>query len=345
MNGRPRLIPTQASPDARALGALLAVVVNYRCAGLTLDCVRSLMADLARSARPARVTVVDNASDDGSVEIIRAGVEAAGWGGSIEVIDAGRNAGFAAGNNAAIRLAMGAADPPEFVWLLNPDTLVKPGATEALAGFLEQRAEVGICGSSLEDASGRRVSAAHRMLSPLTELESGARLGLFSALIGKNMALTERPYRCGWVSGASLMARREVFETVGLMDEEFFLYYEEVDFCQRARAHGWQVWHVPASRIAHFEGSTTGVNAAGRRRPEYWYSSRRRFFRKHYGVGGLLAADALWALGHASLKARRALRLGGSDQGLPQRAMRDLLGGDARALLRGGAGTTGGARA
>lgn len=340
MSLRPANNPAHTSSDARAFGALLAVVVNYRCAGLTMDCLRSLMADLARTPRPARVTVVDNASGDGSLEAIRAGVEAAGWADSIEVIDAARNAGFAAGNNVAIRRALEAPEPPEYIWLLNPDTLVKPGASEALAAFLEARAEVGICGSSLEDGAGRRVSAAHRMLSPLTELESGARLGLFSALIGKNMALTEKPYRCGWVSGASLMARRQVFETTGLMDEKFFLYYEEVDFCQRARADGWQIWHVPASRIAHFEGATTGVSEPGRRRPEYWYSSRRRFFRKHYGVGGLLAADTLWTLGHVSLKVRRALRLGGSDSGLPQRALRDLLVGDARALLSGGAKTS-----
>jgi hypothetical protein len=142
--------------------------------------------------------------------------------------------------------------------------------------------------------------------------------------------------RCEWVSGASLMLRRGVIEAIGLLDEGFFLYFEEVDYCLRARQAGWEVWYVPESRVVHFEGASTGIRTASRRRPSYWFASRRRFFAKHYGIAGLVAADALWAVGHASLRARRTLGLGrGGDIPDPPGIAKDLLWGDLQALVRG----------
>ena len=89
------------------------------------------------------------------------------------------------------------------------------------------------------------------------------------------------------------------------------LYYEEVDFCRRARRAGWSCWLAADARVMHLEGAATGIKAAGQRRPPYWFASRRRFFVKAYGIGGLVLADLLWALGRTSLVLRRALGLGG----------------------------------
>jgi GT2 family glycosyltransferase len=143
-------------------------------------------------------------------------------------------------------------------------------------------------------------------------------------------------HACDWVSGASLVVRREVVEDIGLMDEDFFLYFEEVDFCWRAKKAGWAIWYVPAARVLHLEGASTGIRATARRRAAYWYDSRRRFFIKHYGVAGLVLADVMWAAGRLSFLLRCLLRLGGKGFAAdPKWYMWDLLVGDLRALVGG----------
>lgn len=315
------------------------VITNYRTGELVVECLRSLTAEVER-VPGTRVIVVDNASPDDSVERIRAAIRAEGWSGWASLMPLDRNGGFAFGNNAAIRAVLAAAEPPAYVFLLNPDTVARPGAVGALVEFMEAHADVGIAGSRLEDPDGQVQSSAHRVHSPLTELENGARLGIVSRLLANRIVsppVQDTPHRCDWVSGASMIVRREVIESIGLMDEGYFLYFEEVDFCDRAQQAGWACWYLPDSRVVHDEGRSTGIRKVGVRRPQYWYDSRRRFFLKTYGVAGLLAADALWALGRASLLLRRRLGLGGDVTGDPRSFALDLLWGDLKALATGAA--------
>jgi GT2 family glycosyltransferase len=198
---------------------------------------------------------------------------------------------------------------------------------------------VGIAVSRLEDAAGVAECSAHHAPSPLGELVSGASLGILSRAL-KRYAVTpplrDIAHECDWISGASLMVRKEVFEEIGLLDEKYFLYFEEVDFCTRARKAGWEIWFVPESRVVHLEGSSTGIKQTARRRPQYWYDSRRRYFVKHFGVTGLMLADALWAIGRTSLALRRILGLGSGGQTRdPKSFAFDLLWGDLRCLLTG----------
>ena len=146
--------------------------------------------------------------------------------------------------------------------------------------------------------------------------------------------MREAAHECDWVSGASLMVRREVFEEIGLFDEGYFLYFEEADFCMRAHTAGWKIWFVPESRVVHIEGASTGIRNVRQRRPRYWYDSRRRYFVKHFGVFGLILADVLWVVGRTSLALRRMLRLGsgGSEQD-PKWFAFDLLWSDLRSLF------------
>jgi GT2 family glycosyltransferase len=316
---------------------LCIVIVNYRTAPLVAECLRSI-AEQAANLGGMRVVVADNASGDDSTSTLGGLIEREGWGGWVSLLALPRNGGFAAGNNAAIGLATGFERPDYFV-LLNPDTICRPGAIGALVDFMESHPRAGIAGSRLEDASGAPAHSAHNFFSPLGELEAGARLGILSRALGR-FAVTpparEQRHECGWVSGAALAVRASVFKQIGLFDEGFFLYFEEVDFCARARKAGWQVWHVPESRVVHFEGAATGIQDARRRRAPYWYHSRRRYFVKHHGVAGLLMADALWALGRGSLALRRALGLGSGDGAPePRRFAADLLWGDLRALVDG----------
>jgi hypothetical protein len=224
--------------------------------------------------------------------------------------------------------------------LLNPDTVAREGAIKVLVGFMDGHPRAGIAGSLLENADGGVECSAHRIHSPLSELDAGARLGLLSRLLHRYV-VSECPaaeaHQCDWVSGASLIVRREVLEQVGLMDDGFFLYFEEVDFCRRAQQAGWECWYVPDSRVVHLEGASTGIRATAKRRAKYWYDSRRRFFVKHYGIIGLVAADVLWAIGRFSFLLRRGLRLGARSNVNydPKWFMFDLLWGDLRAILTG----------
>lgn len=324
------------------------VIVNFRTPGLVMQCLASLT-DPDCAPDYLSSTVVDNASGDDSTEVISHCIIRNKWSPWAQVVASGRNGGFAYGNNIGLRATLAATTPPDYVMLLNPDTLVRPGAIQALLTFMESHPRVGIAGSLLETPEGGVDSSAHRVHSPLSELDGGARLGVLSRLLRRHVvseAPRPEPHACDWVSGACMIIRRQVIEDIGLMDEGFFLYFEEVDYCWRAKKAGWEVWYVPEARVLHLEGASTGIRAAARRRASYWYDSRRRFFIKHYGVAGLLAADALWAAGRLSLLLRNRLGLGG--QGLeadPKWFMWDLLVGDLRALASGRAWPLKGERA
>jgi len=314
------------------------VIVNYRTADLALECLRSIAAQTAL-VPTLKTVVIDNASGDGSVEKIAGFIKRQRWEGWASVLPLQRNGGFAFGNNAGIANALKSSPRVDYVMLLNPDTIVEQGAIRALMDFMDSHPAAGIVGSRLENAQGEAEASAHNSPSPLGELESSARLGPLSRVLYRyrvSPPVRDTAHECDWVSGASLMIRRAVFEQIGLLDEGYFLYFEEVDFCMRARKAGWKIWFVPDSRVIHLEGASTGVRESTRRRPQYWFDSRRRYFVKHFGVLGLLLADMLWLLGRSSLGLRRALRLGsGGTMKDPKGFALDLVWGDLRALLTG----------
>lgn len=319
------------------------VIVNYRTPELAVDCLRSLFPQVD-ALNNGRVVVIDNNSGDDSVPKLQSAIAQNSWSNWAEVMPLDRNGGFAYGNNAGIRAALASSDRVDYVMLLNPDTLVRDGAIGALVGFMKSHSRAGIAGSLLENADGGVDCSAHRIHSPLSELDAGARLGLLSRLLLRHV-VSDPPrseaHQCDWVSGASLIMRRAVLDDIGLMDDGYFLYFEEVDFCFRAKRVGWQVWYVPQSRVMHLEGAATGIRAVAKRRPKYWYDSRRRFFVKQYGVPGLVVADLFWAMGRATFLLRRLLRLGGGQSAHdPKWFMFDLLWGDLRAILTGQVWTT-----
>ena len=312
------------------------VTVNYRTSALVLDCLRSLASQI-RLLGNGKVVVMDNASGDGSVQRLTNAIQLEGWESWVEVVALERNGGFAFGNNAGIQMALAAK--ANFIILLNPDTLVRPKAIEQLIEFMQSHPRVGIAGSLLETPDGGVDCSAHTIHSPLSELEGAARLGIISRLLSRHNVsppLRHETHPCDWVSGACMIVRRSVIEDIGLMDDRFFLYFEEVDYCWRAKQAGWEIWYVPQARVLHLEGASTGIRAVAKRRASYWYDSRRRFFIKHYGIAGLLLADILWATGRISLLLRNKLGLGGKGiEAGPKRFMADLLLGDLRALFNG----------
>ncbi|WP_020473784.1 glycosyltransferase family 2 protein [Zavarzinella formosa] len=294
-----------------ALSATVAVViVNYRTPSLTIDCLRTLVPE--RERLPGlRAIVVENASGDDSYAVLAEAIRREGWDWA-ELLTATKNNGFAAGNNVALRTL--ASTSVDYIWLLNPDTLLEPGAAVSLAEFLNARPHVGIAGSHLLNIDGSFQTSAYRFPSAVADFENWVRLGFVSKALEYfrvSMKQSEVPHRADWVSGASLMLRREVLDAIGLMDEGFFLYFEETEYCQRARMTGWDIWHVPDSRVTHIAGQSTGItgdHTAPKRRPKYWFDSRSRYFEKCNGRTRAMLADAAFLTAFSLWKLQRAIR-------------------------------------
>ncbi len=295
------------------LQSVLIVIVNYRSAGLAVDCLRSLEPEIV-GYPAAKVVVVENASGDDSAEQLRRAIDLEGWGGWASLVVAPRNGGFAAGNNVAIAPALGSDSPPDLVWLLNPDTIVRPGALRELVGFLDRRPDVGLAGSRLECLDATPQRSAFHFPTVLGELEGGLKLRLVSKVLTRHVAAPPIPTAespVEWVAGASLMVRREVFEAVGLLDEGYFMYFEEVDFCLKALRSGWPCWYVPTSRVVHLVGQSSGMtnmDSLRKRRPRYWFDARRRFFVNNHGWPRAIAADVTFALAFGLYRVRSLIQ-------------------------------------
>jgi GT2 family glycosyltransferase len=246
----------------------------------------------------------------------------------VELSLAERNGGFAYGNNWAIRPALKTEHPPQYILLLNSDTEIFPSAVRALLEFMDSHPDVGIAGSSFEYPDGTDWPIAFRFITVWSELEQGLRLRIASQLLKNHIVartMEKKIAPIDWVAGASMIIRRDVFEDIGLMDEGYFLYYEEVDFCLRARRAGWPCWYVPQSHVMHIAGQSTGVTARNqkpRRLPAYFFESRRRYFVKNFGLGYALAADLAYGVSHALWRVgRRVLHRPDND---PPHMLRDF---------------------
>lgn len=312
--------------EVRSQAPILVVIVNYRTGDLALACLRSLAKEVLEDGR-IQVVVVDNASGD--LEHLQTGIAANGWSGWVRLIGAERNGGFAYGNNLAISAALASSAPPEYVVLLNPDTEARGTAIRTLANFLDARPNVGIAGSGIENQDGSDWPIAFRFPTIGSELEAEMQFGPLSRLLNKVKIVQEMTRQAApvdWVSGACMIIRRAVFEKIGLMDERYFLYFEEVDFCRRARQNGWACWYVPQSRIMHISGESTGASGAGnaaKRMPDYWFASRSRYFVKHHGLAYARCADLAYILGKTFWHVRNFL--GRQHRVYRQSMLRDFL--------------------
>lgn len=302
--------PAPGAP-AEAL-QLRAITVNYRTADLALRCLASL--EVERRALPGlRAIVVDNASGDGSGARLRQGVGERGWGPWVRVVESPVNGGFGAGNNLALREGLSEPGAPRYFLLLNPDAAVDPGTLPRLVDFLETHPLAGLVGPATEVCPGHRRCTAFRFPGILNSLDEGLHFGPLTRLLARwQLAPPPRnePHRTDWLSGGCVLIRREVLEEVGLFDEGYFLYFEEVDLSWRAAAAGWESWYLPAANILHEAGASTGASAGrelARRMPPYWFQSRRRFFLKHRGRLATLAADLAFAGGNFLWNLRRRL--------------------------------------
>ena len=278
------------------------IIVTYKTAQLAIDCLSSIQAQRDQPGLFVTATVVDNSKED--YDAINRAVQASHWSDWVQLCCPEKNGGFAYGNNVGVKLAREASNP-DYIHLLNPDTVLREGAIASLVQFLETHKEVGIAGSSFENLDGNDWPFAFRFPTMLSEIEEGLQLGVASRILkGWVVARTmgQMTEQVDWVPGASMMIRRAVFDAVGGLDDRYFLYFEETDFCLRAKRLGFQTWYVPASRVMHIAGQSTKVTereAEARRLPPYWFESRRRFFVMAYGLSYAILADLCAVLARA----------------------------------------------
>lgn len=297
---------------ASAAPELVIISVNYKTPELAIGSIQSVLAD-AENLPPFVFHVVDNCSGDGSAEKIQQFIDDNDLHGQVKLSAVEKNGGYAFGNNVALKPAYDLQPRPKYFWLLNPDTRVYPEAGKALIDFLDARDEAGMVVSRLEDEDGTPQVSAFRFPSPLNEFLGGIRLGVLDRLFPNAlipMPIQSEPHKADWLAGASMMMKSDVVTDIGFMDDDYFLYFEELDYCLQANRTGWECWSVPNSRVFHVVGAATGISDLRKqapRRPQYWFNSRRRFFVKNFSKPYAMLADLGGIVGWALWRVRQKL--------------------------------------
>jgi N-acetylglucosaminyl-diphospho-decaprenol L-rhamnosyltransferase len=254
-------------------------------------------------ALDGEILVLDNASTDGSADAVREWIRRAdGLGGAAQLIERDRRTGKAANDSYLLERAAG-----EFCLLLNEDTELRPGATEALVDELRAMPEAAVAAAQLLDPAGRPQPCAWRLPSVGTAL-AGA-LFLHRLLVTESGDSQTR--KVGWAQSAAMLVRRRAAAEVGYLDPAFFVYSDETDLCKRLGDAGWKVLFVPAATAVHHEQLATDLEASRRRIIEF-HRGRHRYMRKHHGRGGALAYRVLSAWSYLP-RALAALVLPGHD--------------------------------
>ncbi|MHB1296418.1 MAG: glycosyltransferase family 2 protein [Anaerolineae bacterium] len=271
------------------------VVVSYNTRQLTLDCLHSVYAALGASDLQAHVWVVDSASSDGSAAAVEQAFPQA------TVMACTDNLGFARGSNLGITQMLELPEPPRHVLLLNPDTLVSPDALTRLVTHLDEHPEVGVVGAQLAFGDGSFQHSAFRfptlwmILFDFYPLHYRLIESRLNGRYPRAWYAAGEPFTIDHPLGAALMVRREVLQQVGLLDPDFFMYCEEIDWCMRIKSAGWQIHCVPRARVTHLGGQSTR-QFRDRMYVALW-RSRYRLFAKHYGALYRRLARALVHMG------------------------------------------------
>jgi GT2 family glycosyltransferase len=247
------------------------IIVSFNAKKHLDDCLTSLTS--APPATPHEIVVVDNASMDGSAALVRSKWPA------VKVIEQATNVGFAAGNNAGIRATAGA-----LILLLNNDTVVPAGAVDSLVQRLLAHSDAAVAGPRLVDGHGRPELSFGRMISPFNELRQKLTMLLYRRGVRSVSRMvereTQREHDVDWVSGACLLVRRADAERAGLLDERYFLYTEDVDFCAAIRAMGRRVIFTPAAEVVHLGGMSRATAPAAMN--VAYRKSQLAFYEKHH---------------------------------------------------------------
>jgi len=283
---------------------LSVIILNYRTPALVVDCLRSLATTL--NPETDDVLVIDNHSPDDSLQHIQQAISREDWHWA-EVMDSGANNGFSAGLN------FGMSQRPEAdAWLLtNSDILFRQDSLAKLHLSVAQQPQAGLLTPRLEWPDATPQISCFRYVSPVSEMLRAARTSVVSKLFPSfipSIDVQESVSSPPWSSFACILLRKECRQQVGPMDEGFFMYFEDVDYCRRARRAGWQVINDPSIHVVHLRGGSSSVKQdtlERKRRPAYFYAARSRYYAKYYGgIAGLMMTNLLWLLGRSVSRLR-----------------------------------------
>lgn len=305
----------------------LVVVVNFRSTSVLLDCLGALAREAA-SNPSIHVAICENASGDDAIEVLRGAMVSKGWERWCSLVPLGHNRGFTGGNNAILASAIDWPDPPEFLLLLNPDTVPGPGLVDALVRSLEANPNWGFVGPVMTFADGRQHPSCFRDIRPINEFLRSAGTGPIDRVFRRWIVSTTIPHREAaheWITFACAMTRREVLVQTGLLDEGYFAYFDDADLCWRARRAGWVIGHCRDASCVHLKGTSSGVHrlsAERKRSPPYQMRGRARYFAKRHGIAGLWIANLCWHAGRAISWTRELIERRPSH--LPKSQWRDI---------------------
>jgi GT2 family glycosyltransferase len=215
------------------------------------------------------VFVVDNGSTDGSHQMVREKYP------EVLLIENQKNLGFAKANNQAIQQCKG-----KYVLLLNSDAFLSNGAVDQMMELAESNCQIGIIGACLVYQDGQLQISHGQLPSFFSEFKSLVGYDKLHKLFRKSDQ-SSASFETGFVSGACMLVRQSTLQQIGLLDESFFFFSEEIDLCYRAQKAGWKVFYSPSALVMHLEGGTSGMNA---NRILLLYRGKLRYFEKHYGV-------------------------------------------------------------
>lgn len=271
---------------------LAIIILNYNSPELTVECLDSLSEQV--KSKPFHVVVVDNGSKDESIAMLQAYVEEKDW---CTLVESKKNLGFAGGNNIGIKNVLA-----KNYLLLNNDTIAKKNAIEILNDYANKNPNLGIISCHLEGPNGEIQTKKFRFHSPLGELITQANIGFIYKIFKSSQVpiFDHESDPAQWVCFAAVLIRSNVFDKIGLLDESYFVYYEDVDFCLKARKAKIEIGVCEDAKIVHKISASTktflGPDDKIKRRPAYFYKARNLFYRKHYTAGYLLA-NIGWTVG------------------------------------------------
>lgn len=290
---------------------IVVLIINFRTADLTLQCVKTVLAD--SGDLDVEIVVIDNFSEDGSAEQIADWIAAGPKDMPVRLVRSPVNSGFSGGNNQGMVALKG-----QFYLVLNSDAVLRPGFLPTMLEAAQAQPNYGFFAPRIEYDDGGVQDSCFRFPSPLSELERSARTGFVTHALRRHtvsLGADPDPAEIDWASFACLLLRGDMVRQIGPMDEGYFLYFEDIEYCLRARRAGWRVAYVPQAKAVHYRGGSGPVKTLNARRaelPRYYYSSRTRYFYQAHGHSGQIAANLLWYLGRAI---KHSTRLLGRDPG------------------------------
>ncbi|MGI6368186.1 MAG: glycosyltransferase family 2 protein [Anaerolineae bacterium] len=271
------------------------VIVSYNTCQLTRNCLASVFEALEHESIDGQVWVIDNASADGTPAMVREAFPQA------HLMARAENLGFARASNLGIQACQRSPEAPAYTLLLNPDTLVRPQALSHMLSFMDAHPTVGAAGAQLAYEDGSFQHGAFRfpnLWMILFDFWTINHRLINSRLNGRyplRLYAGQDPFPIDHPLGAALLMRNTTLDQVGLLDEGFFMYCEEIDWCIRTRRAGWQIYCVPQARIVHLGGQSTS-QFRERMFVALW-QSRFRLFSKHYSPAYRTAARAILRMG------------------------------------------------